>query len=158
MDLILLRHGKAEDFHRDGDASRALVEKGQSQASRAAELLMRGGWLPEIVLSSRLLRSKQTAEIFCKTAGLPGPLLQGWLDAGMTPEQALGELAGFVEFKRLAIVGHEPDFSSLLEWVLGASGGHVLIKKGALACIRIQPPSRYGTLRFLIPPKIADFV
>ena len=37
MKLILLRHGKAEDSHADGDFSRALVEKGRKQARAAAQ-------------------------------------------------------------------------------------------------------------------------
>jgi phosphohistidine phosphatase len=87
---------------------------------------------------------------------MPGAVIQGWLACGMHPEEALHELAGFREFKRVAIVGHEPDFSSLIEWLLGAAGGSVEMKKGAIACVRIQPPSSHGALKFLIPPKLAD--
>ncbi len=155
MDLILLRHGKAEDYHQNGDASRELVDRGREQARRAARLLKDNKWLPEIVLTSPLVRARQTADEFCETAKLPGAAIQGWLACGMHPEHALRELAGFTEFKRIAIVGHEPDFSGLVEWILGASGGGVEVKKGAVACLRINPPSRYGVLKFLIPPKLA---
>jgi phosphohistidine phosphatase len=156
MDLILLRHGKAEDFHKDGDAARELVTKGREQARRAARLLKETKLLPEIVLTSPLMRARQTADEFCETAGVPGAVIQGWLACGMIPAQALKELAGFGEFKRVAIVGHEPDFSCLIEWVLGTAQGGVEVKKGALACLRIHPPSRQGLLKFLIPPKLAD--
>ncbi|RPJ33858.1 MAG: protein phosphatase [Verrucomicrobiaceae bacterium] len=156
MDLLLLRHGKAEDFNKDGDSARELTGKGREQARRAARLLRGTKWLPEIVLTSPLVRARQTADEFCETAGLPGAVIQGWLACGMIPEQALRELAGFTEFKRIAIVGHEPDFSGLIEWILGTSHGGVEVKKGALACLRIQPPSRNGMLKFLIPPKLAD--
>lgn len=158
MELILLRHGKAEDFHQDGDAARALVEKGRAQARKAGKLLLRSKWRPEIVLTSPLVRARQTADEFCEAAELPGALIQGWLACGMTPKRAMQELAGFGEFKRVAIVGHEPDFSNLVEWSLGVAGGGIVVKKGALACLSIQPPSRHGTLRFLIPPKLADDV
>jgi phosphohistidine phosphatase len=156
MDLILLRHGKAEDYHKDGDSARELVGKGREQARRAACLLRDTRWLPEIVLTSPLVRARQTADEFCETAGLPGAVIQGWLACGMNPEEALQELVGFGEFKRVAIVGHEPDFSGLIEWLLGTSHGGVEVKKGAIACLRIQPPSRQGLLRFLIPPRLAD--
>lgn len=156
MDLILLRHGKAEDFHKDGDTARELVEKGREQARRAGKLLRRSKWRPEIVLTSPLVRARQTADEFCEAAGLPGAVIQGWLACGMDPERALGELAGFNEFERVAIVGHEPDFSSLVEWLLGVSGGSVTVKKGALVCLTVHPPARHATLRFLIPPKLAD--
>jgi phosphohistidine phosphatase len=156
MDLILLRHGKAEDFNKDGDAARELVAKGREQARRAARLLKAADRLPEIVLTSPLVRARQTADEFCETAGIPGAVMQGWLACGMIPEQALKELAGFSEFKRVAIVGHEPDFSGFIEWILGISYGGVEVKKGALACLRINPPSRQGLLKFIIPPKLAD--
>lgn len=156
MDLLILRHGKAEDFNRDGDAGRALVDKGREQARRAARLVKGTKWLPEIVLTSPLVRARQTADEFCEAAGVPGAVIQGWLACGMSPERALKELAGFCEFERVAIVGHEPDFSALIEWLLGAGGGSVEMKKGTIACLRVNPPSHHGTLKFLIPPKLAD--
>ena len=156
MDLILLRHGKAENLNQGGDGARALVEKGREQARKAAKLLKRAKWLPDIVLTSPLVRARQTADEFCETAGIPGAVIQGWLACGMPPQQALQELASFQEFKRVVIVGHEPDFSQLVEWVLGASVGQVEIKKGTLACLRVFPPARPGSLAFLIPPKLAN--
>lgn len=158
MDLILLRHGKAVDFHPDGDAARELVDKGREQSRKAARLLMGAGKLPAIVLTSPLARARQTAEEFCQTAGLPGPLVQGWLACGMDPAAAMLELAGFSEFRSVAIVGHEPDLSEFIARCLGCPSGSVKMKKGALACLRITPPARVGTLRFLIPPKLADDV
>jgi phosphohistidine phosphatase len=155
MELILLRHGKAENTHADGDFSRALVERGRQQARRAAELLKAADLLPEIVLSSPLIRARQTAEEFCDTAGMPGALVQGWLACGMSPELALAELVAFRDFKRIAIVGHEPDFSQLIEWILGSKNGVIDVKKGSLACLQISPPSRQGVLVYLIPPKLA---
>ncbi len=156
MDLILLRHGKAEDFNPGGDSARELVERGREQARRAAGLLKAAGRLPEIVLTSPLVRARQTADGFCQTAGMPGAVIQGWLACGMTPETAMNELAGFREFKRVMIVGHEPDFSGFVMSALGVSGGDVQFKKGAIAGLRINPPTRFGTLRFLIPPKLAE--
>ena len=155
MDLIILRPGKAEDTSMDGDFSRALVKKGREQARRAANLLKSAGALPEIVLTSPLLRARQTADEFCEAAGMPGALIQGWLACGMTPATAITELTAFKDFKRVAIVGHEPDFSHLIESILGAAGGWIEVKKGALACLRIAPPERRGGLVFLIPPKLA---
>jgi phosphohistidine phosphatase len=156
MDLILLRHGKAEDFNPGGDSARELVERGREQSRRAGKLLKQAGRPPEIVLTSPLVRARQTADEFCNASGVPGALIQGWLACGMAPETALSEIAGFREFKRIAIVGHEPDLSQLIHFLLGTAGGEVRMKKGSLACIRINPPSRNGTLLYLIPPKLAD--
>jgi phosphohistidine phosphatase len=154
MKLILLRHGKAEDFHIDGDFARPLVEKGRAQARNAALLLKAAGELPHIVLTSPLVRARQTAEEFCQAAEIPGATLHGWLACGMTPEVAMRELEAFKEFKSVAIVGHEPDFSELLEWLLCATTGSVEVKKGSLACVQVAPPARFGSLVFLIPPSL----
>jgi phosphohistidine phosphatase len=155
MDLILLRHGKAEDNNPLGDSARVLVDKGRKQARRAAYVLKQAGLLPEIVLTSPLTRARQTADEFCQTAGIPGATIQGWLSCGMAPEEAIRELSAFHEFKCVAIVGHEPDFSGLIQWLLGTTTGGVEVKKGTIACLRIDPPSRYGTLEYLIPPRLA---
>lgn len=151
MELILLRHGKAEDTNPGGDFPRELVEKGREQARQAAKLLTRSGGLPDIVLTSPVIRARQTAEEFCQAAAIPGAVIQSWLSCGMTPEQALRELVAFQEFKRVAIVGHEPDFSGLLAWLLGADHGCIEVKKGTLACVQLTPPTRHATLLYLIP-------
>ncbi|MEO5711889.1 MAG: histidine phosphatase family protein [Luteolibacter sp.] len=154
MELVLLRHGKADNFNPEGDFQRALVEKGREQARRAARALKACGLLPDIVLTSPLIRARQTADEFCQTAEMPGAVIQGWLASGMHPETAMAELAAFRDFKRVAIVGHEPDFSLLIEWVLGVTGGGVEVKKGTIACLRITPPARFGNLAYLVPPKL----
>jgi phosphohistidine phosphatase len=152
MELILLRHGKAEDSNPLGDSARVLLEKGYQQSRQAGRLLQGADLLPNIVLTSPYARAQQTAEEFCKAAGIPGPVVQGWLSSGMDPETALEELVAFKDFGRVAIVGHEPDFSQLIQWSLSALGGSIEIKKGSLACLRIQPPFRQATLSYLIPP------
>lgn len=157
MQLIILRHGKAEDHASSGrDYDRALVEKGFEQARRAGRLIRESGFQPDIVLSSPLVRARETAETFCKAADIAEPVIQEWLACGMRPETALSELRAFSDFKRVAIVGHEPDLSSLIEWVLGATGGSVEMKKATLACVEIIPPRSRGRLLYLVPPKLAD--
>ena len=86
---------------------------------------------------------------------MPGAVIQGWLACGMAPETAIAELAAFNDFRRVMIVGHEPDFSVLVEWILGVTGGGVEIKKGAIACLKVTPPARFGNLVYLIPQKLA---
>lgn len=156
MELVVLRHGTAEDLNPGGDFARNLVEKGRRQARDAASLLKSSGLLPDLVLTSPLARARQTAEEFCEAAGIPAPVIQTWLASGMTAQTALGELVAFREFERVAIVGHEPDLSELIQWTLSAHGNGIEMKKGAVACIRVHPPSRLGTLIYLAPPAIAE--
>jgi phosphohistidine phosphatase len=156
MELILLRHGKAEDLHAAGDYSRELVEKGRHQARNAAKALKAAGLLPEIVLCSPLKRARQTAEEFCKAGHLAIPTVQAWLACGMQPAAALRELTEYADFKRVAIIGHEPDFSQLIEWLLGAENNRIEMKKGSIACLEVSPPRQWGILHYVLPPKLID--
>lgn len=154
MELILLRHGRAENSNPGGDAERVLVEKGHQQARRAARLLHALDRRPHVVLSSPRVRARETAETFCTSAEMPGPVMQSWLDCGMDPETAMSELGAFSDFERVMIVGHEPDFSSLVEYLLGCSGSFVEVKKGSIIGFEVHPPGKHAVLRFAIPPKM----
>ncbi len=155
MQLLLLRHGKAEDRSTGGDFARELEEKGHDQARHAARILAAAEMLPEIVLTSPLVRARQTADTFTKAAVMPGAVTQTWLSCGMSPDTALSELTAFPEFERVMIVGHEPDFSQLIEHCLGTTAACVEVRKGSVTCIELSPPAPRAILRFLIPHKLA---
>lgn len=108
--------------------------------------------VPDLVLTSPLLRARETAETFCDAAGIPGPVVQGWLSCGMDPETAIRELVAFSDFPRVAIVGHEPDLSSLIEWLLGCTGSSVEVKKGSMTGLIVHPPAWNARLLFHLPP------
>lgn len=156
MELLLLRHGQAEDLSPDGgDFSRALVEKGFGQARHAARILRSADSLPDLVLTSPLVRARQTADAFTDEAAMPGAIVLPWLACGMAPETALEELTAYPDFGRIMIVGHEPDFSRFIQYALGAFGETIEVRKGSVTCLEISPPSRRATLRFLLPHKLA---
>ncbi|MEU6025280.1 histidine phosphatase family protein [Micromonospora sp. NPDC047134] len=59
--LVLLRHAKAEPPTEDGrDAQRPLSARGRADAAAAGAWLARHGLLPEVVLCSAALRTRQT--------------------------------------------------------------------------------------------------
>lgn len=156
MLLLIIRHGKAEDSNPAGDAARILLEKGREQSRGIAKMLADSNQVPELVLTSPYARARQTAEEICSAAGLSAPLVQDWLACGMHPQTALRELNAYSEFRRVAIVGHEPDLSCLISHLIEAPYGSVVMKKGALVGLDVSPPARNATLLFLVPPKLAD--
>lgn len=159
MQLLLLRHGKAEDRSSKGtDFSRELLEKGHEQARHAARVLNATDMLPDLVLTSPVLRAKQTADTFTQTAGMPGPVIQAWLSCGLSPHTALSELTAFPDFERIMIVGHEPDFSQIIEHCLGTTAVSIEVRKGSLTCIELNPPRPRAILRFLLPHKLAKYL
>ena len=105
-----------------------------------------------MVLTSPLVRARQTAETLCEAAEMPGPVVQSWLACGMDPEMAIRELVAFSDFERVAIVGHEPDLSSLIEWLLGCSGSSVEVKKASITGLLVHPPAWHARLLFHLPP------
>ena len=153
MKLIILRHGKAEDSHPDGDYARRLTKKGHAQAERQARRLAGLGLLPGLILSSPLVRSRETAETFAQAADIAGPMIVNWLACGMRPGTAAEELAAYKEFGCVCIVGHEPDLSSLVSWLIGSTSYSVVMKKGSIAVLDVDPPSSNAILEMLIPAK-----
>lgn len=65
--LFLVRHAKAEPSVGRADYERALTDRGRDDAKRVAELLEARGFLPDVLVHSGALRTKQTAEIFSST-------------------------------------------------------------------------------------------
>ena len=154
MELLLIRHGKAESHgHPQGDGARALVERGHDQAARVGEFLRQQDLLPELVLTSPLVRARETAEGVCRAAGIDPPVVEAWLACGMSPREALRELAAYRgSVRRVAIVGHEPDFSGLVEEVIGADPGTVRVKKASVIRLHVSPPQSRGLLEFNVWP------
>lgn len=154
MLLYLLRHAEAEP-HRADDFSRSLTPQGRDQSSRVGAFMLAKEIRPELILSSPVLRARQTAEIVASILGEPAPTLAPWISCGMDPDRALAELADFARLSRVMIVGHEPDFSTLLAHLLDA--GHnagVTVSKASLIAIDLPRLSRgSGLLKFLIPVK-----
>jgi phosphohistidine phosphatase len=57
-------------------------------------------------------------------------------------------------YRRIALVGHQPDLGELAAKLLQARG-EIEFKKGAVCCIQLDGamPNGPGVLRWLIPPR-----
>jgi len=153
--LYLLRHAEAEP-HRADDFSRRLTEKGEKQARAVGDFLAERGIKPELILSSPVLRAKETAAVVAKELKVVAPTEVTWLACGMNPERGLAELAGYAKLDSVMIVGHEPDFSILVAHLLDlGSSASVNISKASLTAIELsRPVSGSGVLKFLLPVKL----
>jgi phosphohistidine phosphatase len=99
--LVLIRH--AEAVPGSPDELRALTTEGREQARRLGERLRADGLDPDAVLSSPLLRARQTAE----ELGLGEPETEEAFAPGATAEDVLAAVAGRGE--TVVVVGHQPD-------------------------------------------------
>jgi phosphohistidine phosphatase len=155
--LYLLRHAEAEPHSAD-DFSRKLTGKGEKQARKIGLFLAERDIKPDLILTSPVLRAKQTAALAAEELKGEAPTEVPWLTCGMNPVRALAELAGYAKLESLLVVGHEPDFSALVAHLLDlGSGASVHISKSSLTCIELsRPVAGSGILRFLIPVKLLE--
>ncbi|HCU36890.1 MAG TPA: phosphohistidine phosphatase SixA [Armatimonadetes bacterium] len=152
MEIYFLRHGEAVDAPPGGsDAERELTEKGHRQSAKVA------GWLTankmgfDCIVCSGRKRAQQTAEPVAEALGMQiitdGRLSGGWLTVAALAD--LLEELGAPE--RVLLVGHEPDFSEMVELL---TGGVIDMKKGALAAVRCdEVRAGEGIVALLLPPK-----
>jgi phosphohistidine phosphatase SixA len=122
MRLFLARHAKAAPGH--PDELRPLTPEGREQAQRLAERLVPER--PAVVLTSPLLRARETAEAVARATGAELRVDER-LAPGATAELLLEAIAGLGD--AVVTVGHQPDCSEIAE-ALGA--GEVAFKPGAV--------------------------
>jgi phosphohistidine phosphatase len=147
-ELLLLRHGIAEE--RGGptpEPLRALTPVGRARTRAAVERLAELDLRADRLVSSPLVRARQTAEI-AVAVGLARELE---IDGALAPEGDALALVRSTAEERLMLVGHEPDLGDLACHLLGAPAGALTLKKAGLAVLVLQP---VPTLRLLLPPKV----
>jgi phosphohistidine phosphatase len=157
-EIYLIRHGVAEergDAWPD-DAKRPLTDDGMSRMRKSVRGLARLGIAMDAVLTSPLVRARQTAEIVA--AGLsPRPSLVtiDSLAPGGSFADVIADLEKHVRKTRIALVGHEPNIGELAARLIG-SRHPIEFKKGAVCRIDVEalPPSGPGDIRWLLTPKI----
>ena len=162
MELFILRHAIA--FPRDAkrwpdDGKRPLTMEGVKKARRAAAGLKRIVKPPALVLSSPLVRARDTAAIFEQSARWPDAQECEELSPGASPEAVLEVLRRRgAEADCVAVVGHQPHLGRLLALCLrGEARCEAFeLKKSAVACVRFEGPPRphQGTLAWLLTPRI----
>ena len=151
MQLYFLRHGEADwPNWKKSDDERPLTGFGKKEMRDVAKFLARLKVSLNLIVTSPLPRASQTAEIAAD-----------YLKAKVRKDELLAPGFGMSElqtvFKRhdakaLMLVGHEPDFTTVIAGLTGAS---LKLSKGGVALIDVKPDSEEGKLLWLFPPKIA---
>ena len=157
-ELYLIRRGLAEER---GDAwpddnKRPLTEEGMSRLRKQARGLARLGVALDVVLTSPLVRARQTAEIIAAALN-PRPNLAtiDSLAPDGTYQAIMADLEKHARKARIALVGHEPDIGELAARLIGTRHA-IEFKKGAVCRIDVDalPPGGPGELRWFFPPKV----
>ena len=118
MLVFLVRHAHSEPG--DPDELRPLSERGQVEAHTLAERLAAHETPPRLVLSSPLVRARQTAQHIATAAGVEARIEER-LAPGATAELLQDALAGVQG--PVAAVAHQPDCSEIALALTGADPG-----------------------------------
>ena len=151
MQLYFLRHGEADwPGWTKPDDERPLTDFGKKEVRQVAKFLDRLKANPDLIVSSPLPRALQTAEAAAEQ--LKTKLCQ---DKALEPGFGISELSDVLKrhaSKALMLVGHEPDFSSVIS---ALTGGFIKMSKAGIALVDLDPETQKGRLLWLFPPKFA---
>jgi len=156
-ELYLIRHGIAEERGEawPDDTKRPLTEDGMSRLRKQSRGLARLGVVIDTVLTSPLVRTRQTAEIVA-AAFEPKPHVVNVesLAPGGAHAAILADIEKHAKKARIAIVGHEPGIGELAARLIGTRHA-VAFKKGAVCRIDVDvlPPAGPGELRWFLTPR-----
>ena len=132
MHLYLVRHAEAAPG--EPDELRPLTPAGREQARRLGERLRKEGVRPEVVLTSPLLRARETGKLIARELGAE-VRVEDALAPGATP----GPLARAIQRAAASLVvavGHQPDCSRIAAALTGEPepafppAGSVVIRLG----------------------------
>ncbi len=160
MELYLIRHGIAQE--RDfaiKDNDRTLTKVGQNKTEEVAKRLYNLGLRFDLILTSPLVRSHQTAEIFTQmqlssqlqvsTELAPNGNIDSWLN--------WLEQQNYPPTSKLALIGHQPDlgaWASMLVW--GEAKEALILKKAGIIGLNLptmRSPIGQSQMFLLTPPK-----
>ena len=164
MNLFILRHAIACDPGDDGlpkdlpDADRPLSAKGQQKLWRSTEAMRALELKFDAVVSSPLLRARQTALIVTEAFELRRKLvLTDHLAPDGSPKLLVEQLNDLgPRAKNILLVGHEPYLSRLISLLIsGSTTAAIDLRKGGLAKLEIEELryARCATLAWLLTPK-----
>jgi phosphohistidine phosphatase len=160
MELLIVRHAIAfeRDRHRwRDDGARPLSPAGIRRARKAASGLKGFTEAPDRLLTSPLVRARQTAQILTDVAGWPQAEETSELSPGRSALAVLN-LLGKDRSALVALVGHQPGLGALLTACLLGDGASLPIemKKNAVACVSFEGSPRAGSafLKWLATPRM----
>jgi phosphohistidine phosphatase len=154
MEVYIFRHALANFGSKDHDPP--ISAEGAADAEKVVELAnQRFGFKPTAIVSSPLLRARQTAELARKKLGLKETAVDERLYGDTKPEKVMKLLSEFEKEDRVALVSHMPLIFELLYAAIGGKG-EVELLNGSIAAISFKGKAAAGKgkLVWLIQPGV----
>ena len=160
MILYLMRHANAGVFRGNPllDAKRGLVKEGKEQCMLMARVLSALKVQIDVVVSSPLKRSLQTAQLVGTELGYDAKVE---ISPALAPNAKYNDfqalMAGYAGREGVLAVGHNPNvFQFLGKMITGNGGAAIRVRKGSIA--RIDMDSHPPRLQWLIDPRLARLI
>ena len=158
MDLYVIRHADAVALGERNviqDEDRPLSEVGEAQAKAVGSALEAMGIHPGLIVTSPLVRARQTADGILQQLTRERPAVQEAKE--MAPGVKPKRLARFLrdlKAEAVALVGHQPDLGEWTAWLIGSKKAHIDLAKAGIALIHCPegPKKGAGTLVWLVTP------
>jgi len=156
--LYIVRHAVAEDMSETGDdASRRLTKKGRKAFVRLVRQLRSAGMEVDLIASSPLVRTRETAAALAEELGGRPPVEVVDALAPGSDWRALAAWTSRQDAHHVAWVGHAPCVGHLVAQAIGAGAAGVMMHKGAVASIRLPAGiGQPGDLEWLATPDLVE--
>lgn len=153
MQIYVYRHALA-NFEQDPE-NPPLTSEGRKQVKQVSERASFVGFDPTSIVSSPLVRARETAEIVKETLGVKKEIVvDDCLYGGKKPAEVYAFLKRFKKNERIALVSHQPLIDHLIADLIKGNGARIQMLNGSIAGIETKKPAKgSGTLLWLAPPK-----
>lgn len=158
MNLFILRHASAGTRRANPilDVKRPLDKEGKRHCLQLAQILNVQNIQFDLIVSSPLKRSLQTAALVGTETGYEAPILHS---TALAPDATFKDFQKLLhdcrERENLLVVGHNPNITSFLGALLvpgSAAPAQVRLRKGSLA--RLNFTAGRATLQGLLDPRV----
>lgn len=158
--LIVMRHAKSS-WKTDAptDHARPLNKRGRREAPRVARRLHELDWVPEQIVSSDSARTTETVERMA--LDVPVTFSRDLYGAGVEEVRlAVGDLGD--EITSVMVVGHNPGWEEVVEWLAGES---VVMKTACAALLEreastwaaaVAEPGAWRLIEVIRPRELSD--
>ncbi len=155
MKIYLVRHGAA--YSKEEDPERHLNDEGLNQCRLTGKALKRLDSMFDLIVSSPMVRARQTAGIIAEKVGYPNKEIKitETLQPTTDPKDTISFLNDLTDIKRVLLAGHLPLLGNLASLLLNKfSEISFHFETGTVCLIEVEIPITYtGDFRWFLAQK-----